>query len=178
MKRKTVKTIAKYFSLALSLAMVVFLCVESLMPASRSSLHSQTVGGTVDDLFSALSPNAKPLSSRVNNWHWLIRKLFGHFGAFLLLGALTGITAILFDRESKRRRILTFALLTAFGVLFAGITEILQLDIFTSGRSCSFKDVLIDSCGYLPTFLLTYGTYLLVTAVKRRRKSKKTGGVS
>ncbi len=175
MRMSRLRNILKYISLALFLVAMAALCAEALMPGKQSSEQSSAVGEIVDK---ALTPSsgAQPLSARVGNWNLLIRKLFGHFGAFFLLGCLAGLTCALFDRGSKKQRILTLTLLAAYGFLFAGLTELLQLDLFTSGRGCSFRDVLIDFSGYLPAFLLTYGGYLIVCILKERAKNKRQGG--
>ncbi len=131
--------------------------------------------GLVETFTLRLVVSKQSFSSGVSGWGTLIRKLFGHFGAFLLLGVLLGTTAILFDKGSWKRRVVVLLLLVLVGFAFAGLTEILQLDVFTSGRGSSFRDVLIDFSGYLPAMLAVYGGFLLISLIVQTvRKRKQT----
>ena len=116
-------------------------------------------------------------SAGMSHFGTWIRKLFGHFGAFFVLGGLAALTALLFDNGSVKRRVIFAVLLLFGGFLFAGLTELLQLPIFTAGRGASFGDVLIDFSGYLPAAAILYGGFLLVVAivlyVRRHKKAKK-----
>lgn len=113
----------------------------------------------------------------VSGWGIFVRKLFGHFGAFLGLGLTAGATCALFDNGTWKRRLIFFAALLLFGFTFACFTEFLQTDLFTVGRGASFADVAIDCQGYFPAALLVYTVFLLavlvVTVVRKLRKRKK-----
>ncbi len=136
---------------------------------------SREGGGLAEKHTILLSVAKQSFSSGVSGWGRIIRKLFGHFGAFLILGALLGTTAALFDKGGWKRRLIIFAILILVGFAFAGLTEILQLPLFTAGRGASFKDVLIDFSGYLPAALLVYGGYLLIRLIAERVKRRKRG---
>ena len=115
-------------------------------------------------------------SETVDGWGQLVRKLFGHFGAFLVVGLLAATTAIFFDKKSWKHRFLTLFRLVLFGFALACLTELLQVDIFTVGRGASFSDVIIDCSGYMPAALILYGIFLviaLITAIVRFAKKKK-----
>lgn len=124
-----------------------------------------------------LTVEKQAFSAGIRNFGTWIRKLFGHFGAFYVLGSLAALTALLFDNGSIKRRILFGVLLFVGGFLFAGLTEILQLPIFTTGRGASFGDVLIDYMGFFPAAAILYcGTMVIlaiVTYVKRHKKAEK-----
>lgn len=104
-------------------------------------------------------------SAGIGSWGTLVRKLFGHFGAFLLLGVTAAVTAILYDNGSKKRRVLLLAGLIAGGFSFACLTEFLQMDLFTVGRAAAFTDVVIDCSGYMPGALTVYGIFLVVVII-------------
>ena len=104
-------------------------------------------------------------SDSVDGWGLLVRKLFGHFGAFLAVGVTAAVTAILFDNGSWKRRLLFLAMLIVFGFTFACFTELLQTELFTTGRAAAFSDVIIDCQGYMPAMLAVYGIFLIVSLV-------------
>lgn len=129
-------------------------------------------GALTETLTVLLKIQKQKYSDGVNSFSKLVRKLFGHFGAFFLLGLLAAGTAISFDRGNWKWRLVFLILFLAVGFLFAGLTEILQLDLFTSGRGASIRDVGIDYSGFVPAFLLVYGVFLLVKFLLSLKKKK------
>ncbi len=120
-----------------------------------------------------LTVTRQQFSDKMENWGLFVRKIFGHFGAFTVLGMLAGSVACCFDKKSGKRRLLVLAALILFGFAFAGLTEILQLPLFTVGRGAAFSDVLIDFSGYLPGMLAVYGVYLIAVSITERVKSRR-----
>ncbi len=133
---------------------------------------SEDGGALTESITLLLKVQRQRYSDGVSGFGRLIRKLFGHFGAFLLLGILAAGVAISFDRGSWKRRLLFVIIFLLVGFAFAGITEILQLPIFTAGRGASMRDVGIDFCGYAPAFLIVYGVFLLVKLIISRKKKR------
>lgn len=80
-----------------------------------------------------------------DTFHTLIRKGLGHFSLFLVLGF--GLFGTFFLLIKPRWASLPLSLLSAFVV--AGISEMFQLPIFTSGRYATWPDVAIDFLGAL-----------------------------
>ncbi len=80
-----------------------------------------------------------------DTFHTLIRKGLGHFSLFLVLGF--GLFGTLFLLIKPRWVSLPLSLLSAFVV--AGISEMFQLPVFTSGRYATWPDVAIDFLGAL-----------------------------
>lgn len=78
-------------------------------------------------------------------FHTLIRKGLGHFSLFLVLGF--GLFGTFFLLIKPRWASLPLSLLSAFVV--AGISEMFQLPVFTSGRYATWPDVAIDFLGAL-----------------------------
>lgn len=80
-----------------------------------------------------------------DTFHTLIRKGLGHFSLFLVLGF--GLFGTFFLLIKPRLASLPLSLLSAFVV--AGISEMFQLPVFTSGRYATWQDVAIDFLGAL-----------------------------
>lgn len=80
-----------------------------------------------------------------DTFHTLIRKGLGHFSLFLVLGF--GLFGTFFLLIKPRWVSLPLSLLSAFVV--AGISEMFQLPVFTSGRYATWQDVAIDFQGAL-----------------------------
>lgn len=80
-----------------------------------------------------------------DTFHTLIRKGLGHFSLFLVLGF--GLFGTFFLLIKPRWLSLPLSLLSAFVV--AGISEMFQLPVFTSGRYATWPDVAIDFLGAL-----------------------------
>lgn len=80
-----------------------------------------------------------------DTFHTLIRKELGHFSLFLVLGF--GLFGTFFLLIKPRWASLPLSLLSAFVV--AGISEMFQLPVFTSGRYATWQDVAIDFLGAL-----------------------------
>lgn len=78
-------------------------------------------------------------------FHTLVRKGLGHFSLFLILGF--GFFSTFFLLIKPRWVSLPLSLLSAFVV--AGISEMFQLPVFTSGRYATWPDVAIDFLGAL-----------------------------
>ena len=80
-----------------------------------------------------------------DTFHTLIRKGLGHFSLFLVLGF--GLFGTFFLLIKPRWASLPLSLLSAF--IVAGISEMFQLPVFTSGRYATWPDVAIDFLGAL-----------------------------
>lgn len=80
-----------------------------------------------------------------DTFHTLIRKGLGHFSLFLVLGF--GLFGTFFLLIKPRWVSQPLSLLSAFVV--AGISEMFQLPVFTSGRYATWPDVAIDFLGAL-----------------------------
>ena len=108
--------------------------------------------------------------SPYENFHTYVRKLIGHFTAFAILGVGFAVTYfLLFGRARKISPIV--ALISS--AVVAGITEILQMPIFTENRGPSFKDVVLDTegsaWGVLGTVLLIFLFFLIVRLISKRK---------
>ena len=106
----------------------------------------------------------------------LVRKSLGHFGLFAF------IFSVIFIFLAFRRTWVRYAALGVSGVLgfsLAGFSELIQL--YTPGRACAWKDVGIDSAGYMAAILLAAFVFLVILLVcfiihKKQAKKKDTDG--
>ncbi|MBP5193976.1 MAG: VanZ family protein, partial [Clostridia bacterium] len=115
-------------------------------------------------------------SDRVSDYFLVIRKAIGHFGAFFVLGLFGAVAYLFFARKGAAAKTAAFVLCVAAGFAVAGITEICQLPVFTSGRYCSFSDVLLDFNGYALAATIVFAVYAAVQAIRavaNKIKAKK-----
>lgn len=91
-----------------------------------------------------------------------VRKL-AHFTEYAVLGTLMTVTVYLYVRKCRR---MLFIALPA-GALVAVCDELIQL--YSAGRSCEVRDILIDFCGVLCAALLI----TLFISYKEKRYMKK-----
>ena len=165
-ERITKRKIFAYIFLAAAIAVSIGLCVGSLMPAEKSAAVSndfaQNVGNAMDNI-----GIEKPAEVAENDdaWHFFVRKLFGHYGAFMGLGVLVAVALILFCKPDWRSRLLVTVAGVVYGFTFACFTEFLQTDLFTTGRGPSFDDVIRDCEGYM-TAMLIFAAWLAVMLVR------------
>ncbi len=108
--------------------------------------------------------------SLFENFHSFVRKFFGHFSAFAILGV--GFTVTYFVLGGRTRKLSPiFAFLSS--AIVAAITEVLQMPIFTQNRGPSVKDVFIDSggaaCGVLATVVIILLYFLIVKLISKRK---------
>lgn len=104
-----------------------------------------TLHVTVPDVVDGLTVEKTITVSVFDTFHTLIRKGLGHFSLFLVLGF--GLFGTFFLLIKPRWVSLPLSLLSAFVV--AGISEMFQLPVFTSGRYATWQDVAIDFLGAL-----------------------------
>lgn len=95
-------------------------------------------------------------------FYLFVRKIIGHFGSFLALALLASLVGIIFFKGKP----LTIIISIILGLIIAGITELIQLDI--PARTGSFKDVLIDFYGYLVGTIIVFGFYYLIKIIKMK----------
>lgn len=102
----------------------------------------------------------------MSNFYYWVRKSFGHFGAFLVLGGAASLMFLSYSKKGIASKLIFFAICMVSGFAVAGLTEILQLPIFTVGRYCSFSDVILDFSGYSVS---TIGIFLVAFIVEKVR---------
>lgn len=121
----------------LILAVMSFIFIQSAFPASMSNIESNSI---VSMLMQYFDVNRSTLT-------FYVRK-GAHFTEYLVLGSCLALFFGSLIKAGRRRKgkIVSFFLFPwIIGTIYAVSDEIHQR--FVSGRSCEFRDILIDSCG-------------------------------
>lgn len=95
---------------------------------------------TIADRALDLELTEKQISRCISKIHFYVRKL-AHFSEYFLLAITIAVPLYVY-------RVRGIWLVIAGGILCAGFASLDELhQYFVSGRSCSVRDVIIDSCG-------------------------------
>ena len=142
----------------------VLIFVFSANSADTSSKQSGRIVGIVIDVF---VPDYDSLSEArqeqiTDTVTFIVRKT-AHFTEYLVLGTL--VFWCLYKTKDKRLRTALAAVLAS---LYSVTDELHQL--FSDGRSCELRDVLIDTCGGITGAL---GALLIFVIWEKRTKSFK-----
>ncbi|MBR7070879.1 MAG: VanZ family protein [Clostridia bacterium] len=159
-------TLIRLVSLLLMLALMIGIFVLSGQNAEESGNLSS---GLTYRLFCLFYPHflAKTPPQQdvlMSGFETLVRKA-AHFSLYFALGAVAFVVYITYQKMSLRWRC-AFPIFT--GVLYAVSDEIHQL--FIAGRSCEFRDVMIDSCGVVLACFLALWIYQKMIRKKERKK--------
>jgi len=108
----------------------------------------------------------------IKNIAYYVRKYFGHFGLFFVLGFLSCVVMVNLTYNIYERVGLA-SISTLIGIFVGLISELIQL--YVPGRAGKLKDVAIDSFGYLASM----GIYLIVVIIleiisRIKARKKKT----
>ena len=167
------KLIAVRISLyVLSLAINVFIIIQSCLNASQSTDQS---GWVVDFLASILNFFNKNAVTKDNYGQFagVVRKLIGHFGLFFVSGFLTSVSAFLIiGRYRWYKAYWAIIISLGVGLSLALLTEGIQLNV--SGRSGELTDSLIDFSGYL---LSSIGVFLFFFLKDRKHNACKEDNI-
>ncbi len=108
--------------------------------------------------------------SPYENFHTFVRKIFGHFTAFAILGVGFAVTFFLLSGRARKISPI-FAIISSAAV--AALTEVLQMPIFTEHRGPSVKDAILDTegaaCGVAATVVLILLFFLIVRLISKRK---------
>lgn len=140
--------------LVITVLIMAFIFLQSALPADLSKEESNLI---VQALIEFLHVDPKVLS-------FAVRKC-AHFTEYLLLGLSLFATVREYDpvRLERNEQWQRTALLSwGIGALYALTDEVHQA--FVPGRSCEFRDMLIDSCGV--------AAGVLIMAALRSRRTK------
>lgn len=161
------QTIYKYILLTLTLAINVFIIVNSCLNGSTSGDESNGVAHFFANIINFVGPNTIN-DSNFGDFAYVIRKLIGHFSLFLVNGLLSFVTAHEFMKNWRFAKFYwTIAVTLFFGLFIASLSEVIQL--FTPGRFGSMVDVGIDFGG----FTLGAGISFLILVLNKQIKLEK-----
>ena len=153
MKKKRINTI-KAFLLCAILLTLIFIFVQSMIPAEKSSEQSNIVGDIIEEI---IPPETKPGEFVQTN----LRKL-AHFFEFAVLGAEVAVYVCLFMRKAS---IVSLSYITALTVALCDET----IQIF-SGRGPSVRDVWIDFSGFVFASAVIYAVAVIIFLMQRKTK--------
>ena len=150
----------RIISIAITVAIMVFIFVQSAMPDYVSSEESNIIVILIESI---IEKTGRTVSNR-DLVEFVIRKI-AHFTEYAAFGASLLFTANCFlgynkannktnDEPRKKLSGILFFLPWLFGTLYAATDEIHQL--FVPGRYGKFHDVLIDSAGVAVGILICY----------------------
>lgn len=161
-----------------TVALAIFIMVESWLPAGESSKQSDAVSNTLlsvsgktessADYTSILSAFGINTSAKAS-YKLFMRKLVGHYLLFAVLGVGLGVSFYLISKH----RYLFGVYALAVGVVIAVISEVLQLPVFTTGRVFTLEDIGIDILGVLSGLIFAGACILLVTAIFKHSKKNR-----
>ena len=134
---------------------VLAIWMQSILPGDASSAESSKVLELLLPLW-----NGSGLGGLLPLDEHLVRKVFGHFLEYFVLGmevsfwAQSRVKQGAFNgpRLPLFSRLTFFPTLAAFGLIVAGIDETIQ--IFSQDRGPSLSDVGLDFCGFLSGMLI------------------------
>ena len=140
--------------------------IEALRGGETVITISTSYGDKTTSVSFVLSVSRLTLEDTIDNFYHWVRKAMGHFGAFLVLGIFGSLTYYVILGKSLKGKLIACLVCIFAGFAVAGITEILQLPIFTPGRGPSFSDVMLDFAGYCTSTIPIYAIILLIHAVR------------
>ena len=151
---------------ALSIAIMLFIFVQSALPADVSSMESGAVVEWLLRIFEGI------LKVDRETLVFVVRK-GAHFTEYMILGASL-VAAMGEWKQIGKGRLRRFAAACAVGAVYAVTDEIHQY--FVPGRSCELRDMMIDCAGVIT------GAFLITLAADRLSKralheEKKPGAV-
>ena len=147
--------------------------IEALEAGTVTITVSTSYDGETTSESFVLTVNPLTFKDTIENFYYTIRKGIGHFGAFFVLGIFAVLSYYRLFPKSTKGKLLGFVICLVAGFAVAGITEILQLPIFTEGRYCSFDDVLLDFNGYCCSSLVMYFFIFIAHFISLLIQSKK-----
>lgn len=158
----------KWFILGLAIAINLFILIQAFINGEASAKESNSVAQTTADVINTIKPQTIT-EQNFDTFAYLLRKLVGHFGCFVISGVFSTWSFVLFLKDKKVGYILWQLLITfTFGLTMALLSEFIQL--FISGRTFNFGDVGIDIAGY---FIGDFLVILLLFLKKSKIFSKQ-----
>ena len=136
----------------------------SLQRAEQSSEVSKGVTEVVVEVINDVTNS----NITVEEAGGVVRKVIGHFMWFGLIGIFGYLT---FRSFFFKKYYLTLSIGIPTGFVIALISELLQM--LSSGRSCEFKDMMIDFGGYLTAFLVFIIVYLILFLVNKKKENEQ-----
>lgn len=167
MNKKVLYRIYQAVLLTLYIGLMVFFVVMCLQNGTKSSQSSARVAEATAEVINTVSGTEK-VDPQSPSFQQFVRKFIGHYGYFIALG-LVSIFFWLSIKELKHY----FRIIPHFsiGIIFAIISEF-WLEGTTDGRGPSWKDVGLDTLGFLTLSLFVILGYYLILIYKKKKSNK------
>lgn len=159
------KRIYQIILLIIYISLLVFFSIESLKDGNSTIESSNKISFLIRDIIQFFTGIKIDVD---DNFNYIIRKFIGHFSYFCILGIVSSLLYLSFDNKKNYNKL--FFIHFSSGFIFAFITEFI-FQLFISGRSASFKDVMIDFLGFIfisPLIFYTK-TYNFVAYLEKRK---------
>ena len=149
----------------------VILIIEAATPGSDSANKSNAVSDAIASVINNISEaiTKKPKITNLDEFRRLIRKLIGHYGAFLFMSIFATLTGMLYYvRKEWKIFWIKVIIIIGYGFLFAILTELIQL--LVPGRAGNFKDVFIDFSGYMTSCSIIIIIFFIINYKKTKKQ--------
>ena len=154
------------------MATSIFILVQAGLDAAKSTEQSGVVVEVIETVVETVAPGTIN-ETNIDEFSSAVRKVVGHFLLFSVAGFFaTWSIILLLEKKTYKSKLwfLNIAIPIGYGILLAIISEVMQLS--ANGRSGEFKDVLIDSGGYLLVFIIIFLILFLINRNKNKHKEK------
>lgn len=148
------RTVTRYILIALIIATLLFIFIQSMLPKEKSHAESDAVGGIISEIIPPDTPAGEYVQKN-------IRKI-AHFTEFAVLGGEIALYIILF---MPKIRYMLLSYPTA--LILALLDETVQI---FSGRGPAVSDVWIDFLGFLSASAVFYVVYAVICFIQCKRK--------
>ena len=159
----------KYLCLVIYIFITMVIFIKAFESAESSSESSDQVTDVIVGTIDGITPGDESITDKfsLEDIKLFIRKAFGHFGVFLLLGVFATVTYYFFIKRKLYGIIITILA----GIITSGLSELFQT--IPEGRGPSFGDVLLNYLGYAIS-MLVIGLILYIPWYK---KAKEVGSI-
>ena len=139
--------VAKWIFFGLSVSLSLFLIINGAIPGETSAAESNGISAIIANVINAIKSDTIT-DANFNGFAQVIRKLLGHFLAFLVDGVFVSLACYFFLIKTNWYKFYyPIVISLGTGLIVASISELLQ--VFTNERYGSFVDIGIDMGGFV-----------------------------
>lgn len=167
---KTVKRLLYALPALLVMGIIFYFSSQHAEQSSESSSYVlETVLIVVDELYEAMGKEPSDIHQNISmDWFTFIIRKIAHTTEYALLGGC--LSFYFYKMQHKKKTLFLGSVLVGF--LYACTDELHQF--FVPGRSCEFRDVLIDTNGvFLGTLAFLFLLWLQSHIHRKKSKSSK-----
>jgi len=143
------------------IALIFLFCYMCLQSGGDSSNTSKVIAEGIADAQETITGKEVVVD---DEYIMITRKILGHFGYFMVLGI---VSALLYLSLYTLKPFYRISIHYVSGIFFALVSEFM-LEASADGRAPSFKDVLIDSLGFI-----SLSTFIVIIWATRRQNNNQ-----